>query len=129
MKRLTLIALAVLAGCGTPQEQCIRQNTRDLRVVESLIVETEQNLRRGYALESQTRYDEYWATCYRRSDDPAVAARPYPCLRERSYTVNVPRAIDLNAEERKLDSLREKRAQLASKADAVIRQCQALHPE
>jgi hypothetical protein len=129
MKRLALSALLLLTACGTPQEQCIRQNTRDLRTVERLIIETEENLRRGYALESQTRYDEYWSTCYRRHDDPATPATPYPCLKERSYTVQVPKAIDLNAEARKLDSLREKRAELSRAAQPVIAECRARYPE
>lgn len=32
-----MLALAALAACGTPQEQCINQNTRDLSVLDRLI--------------------------------------------------------------------------------------------
>ena len=63
MKRLLSIALLALAGCGTPQEQCINRNTRDLRTVDRLIVETQGNLQRGYALETVTRYEDFWDTC------------------------------------------------------------------
>ena len=57
MKRLTFLALAALAACGTPQEQCINRNTRDLRTVDRLIAEAEGNLQRGYAYETITVYE------------------------------------------------------------------------
>ena len=63
MKRLTFPVLVLLAACGTPQEQCIRYNTRDLRTVDRLIAETEGNLDRGYAIETITEYEEYWGFC------------------------------------------------------------------
>ena len=37
MKRLMLLPVLFLAACGTPQEQCISANTRDLQVVDRLI--------------------------------------------------------------------------------------------
>ena len=63
MKRLTFLTLAALAACGTPQEQCISCNTRDLRTVDRLIAESEGNLQRGYAYESVTVYEDYWTHC------------------------------------------------------------------
>jgi hypothetical protein len=44
-------------------------------------------------------------------------------------TTQRPKAIDLNAEARKLDSLRVKRKQLARQAESVVAQCKALYPE
>ena len=91
MKRLAFAALAALAGCGTPQEQCINRNTRDLRVVDRLIVETEGNLQRGYALETVTRFEDYWGTCVERvAVGDQIVAQPQTCLRERSYTEERP---------------------------------------
>jgi hypothetical protein len=129
MKRLTLPVLALLAACGTPQEQCISYNTRDLRTVDRLIIETEGNLERGYAFETVTEYDEYWGYCAQpqTTGSPPVPARL--CLRERAITVDRPKAIDLNAEARKLESLKVKRKELARKAEAVIAQCKAEYPE
>ena len=63
MKRLTNTLVLLLVGCGTPQEQCIRYNTRDLRTVDRLIVETQGNLDRGYAIETVTEYEDYWGYC------------------------------------------------------------------
>ena len=63
MKRFALPVLALLAACGTPQEQCINRNTRDLRTVDRLITETEGNLQRGYAYEQITISTPTWVYC------------------------------------------------------------------
>ena len=52
MKRLILAPLLLLTACGTPQEQCISANTRDLQVVDRLIRDSEANLARGYGYEA-----------------------------------------------------------------------------
>ncbi len=130
MKRLTVLALAALAACGTPQEQCINRNTRDLRTVDRLIAEAEGNLQRGYAYETITTYEPEWTYCRRR---PPVEGQPEPpprlCLDERPVSRTRPKAIDLNEEARKLASLRTKRESLARQAEAVIAQCKAEYPE
>jgi hypothetical protein len=129
MKRLTFPVLLLLVACGTPQEQCIRYNTRDLRTVDRLILETQGNLDRGYAIETITQYEDYWGYCAQPQvpDAPPVPARL--CMKERAVIVDRPKAIDLNEEARKLDSLKVKRRELARQAEAVIAQCKAEHPE
>jgi hypothetical protein len=129
MKRLLFPVLALLAACGTPQEQCINANTRDLRTVDRLIVETEGNLERGYAYEQQTIYRDYWDYCPQPQIPGAPPVPPKLCLQERELTVERPKAIDLAEESRKLESLKIKRKELATKAEAVISQCKAMHPE
>ena len=130
MKRLVLLTLATLAACGTPQEQCISRNTRDLRTVDRLIADTEGNLARGYAFETVTVYEDYWAYCPR---PPVAEGQPAPpprlCLDERAVTEKRPKAIDLNDEARKLSSLKEKRTSLARQAEKVIAACKAQYPE
>jgi hypothetical protein len=130
MKRLAFPALVLLAACGTPQEQCISRNTRDLRTVDRLIAESEGNLDRGYAYETVTVYEDYWAWC---PAPPVPAGQPVPpprmCLEDRAVTEQRPKAIDLNEEARKLDSLKVKRKELARRAEAVIAQCKAEYPE
>lgn len=130
MKRLILLSLGLFAGCGTPQEQCISRNTRDLRTVDRLIAETQGNLDRGYAFETITVYEDYWTSC----PQPPVTEGQTPlpprlCLDERPVTEQRAKAIDLNEEARKLDSLKVKRRQLAKAAEAVIAQCKAEYPE
>ena len=130
MKRLTFLTLAALAACGTPQEQCISRNTRDLRTVDRLIAESEGNLQRGYAYESVTVYEDYWTHCPM-PRPPAGEPPPKPrmCLDERPVTEQRPKAIDLDEEARKLASLKEKRKSLVRQAEAVIAQCKAQYPE
>jgi hypothetical protein len=130
MKRLALAVLALLAACGTPQEQCIARGTRDLRTVDRLIAETQGNLDRGYAIETVTEYESYWTTCYaHRTVDGAPVLRPRLCLEDRPVTVERPKAIDPAAEARTLDSLKARRRDLARAAEPVIAQCRAAHPE
>ncbi len=130
MKRLLLLTFVALAACGTPQEQCISRNTRDLRTVERLIAESEGNLQRGYAFETVTVYEDYWTYCERPAPaEGEPAPPPRLCMDERAVTESRPKAIDLNEETRKLDSLRAKRQQLTRQAEAVIAQCKAQYPE
>lgn len=135
MKRaLLLLPLALLAACGTPQERCISRVTRDLRVVDRLIDESQSNLARGYALEDRTDYRPEWVEC----GPPVVVVteggekivRPgRHCFEQVPYTVTVPVAIDLAHERRKLDQLTAKRRQLARQAETAIAQCRVLYPE
>jgi len=130
MKRLVFLTLATLAACGTPQEQCISRNTRDLRTVDRLIAEAEGNLARGYAFETVTVYEDYWTYCAQpRPAEGQPAPPPRLCLDERPVTTQRPKAIDLRDEARKLEGLKAKRVELARAANAVIAQCKAEYPE
>jgi hypothetical protein len=136
MKRAALVSLALLAACGTPQEQCIDRATRELRTVEGLIAETQANLDRGYALETITVWDEVWEWCYPPPPPPPADGSPPPpppppqmCRDEVARQVERPKAIDLAEEARKLDQLVAKRRQLARAAEPAIAQCRAEFPE
>lgn len=133
MRRLILSLPLFLIACGTPQEQCIARNTRDLRTVEALIAEAEGNLARGYALVKEEISFPAFEPCYRPGKVTPDNPQPQPVLttcRTRSYhTVTKPQAIELQAEARKLAQLKEKRAQLARAADKVVAQCRAAYPE
>ena len=130
MKRLTFLALAALAACGTPQEQCISRNTRDLRTVDRLINESEVNLKRGYAYETITVYEDYWRSCPGPRAAPGEPpSPPRMCLDRRPELEQRPKAIDLNEEARKLASLKERRKSLALQAQKVIAACKAQYPE
>lgn len=135
MPRLsTLTALlttaALLAACGTPQEQCINRNTRDLRTVSKLIDETRTNLQRGYAIEEYTVLLPVWDYCPTEPVADGEAPKPRRlCLEDRAETRTRPVAIDLAAESAKLEGLLAKRDQLAAEAEPVIAQCRAQYPE
>jgi hypothetical protein len=121
--------LFALATCGTPQEQCIARETRDLRVVERLIAETEGNLQRGYALEEVVIERTVWVDCTPRVKKGDPAPERKLCLDDESETITRPKAIDLAAEQRTLDSLLVKRRDLQRGAERVIAACKAAYPE
>ena len=127
MKRLLLL-LPLLAACGTPQEQCIARVTRDLRVVDRLIAETETNINRGYAMEEVTVWRMEWVVCA----PPKPGMKPPPprmCMDREPDTVLRPKAIDIAEESRKLKQLKDKRAQLSRDATPLIEQCRIAYPE
>jgi hypothetical protein len=132
MRRITIATFClILAACGTPQEQCINRETRDLRVVNRLIAETEGNLARGYAFEEYTTFETAYVRCGFDPDDgdPATPRRPRLCLDRVPETERRPVAIDLGAEQRKLDSLLAKRRDLELQSARVVAACKAAYPE
>ena len=132
-RNLTLTALAclTLAACGTPQQQCVAQNTREYRAVSRLLSEVEANLARGYAWEERTVTRAEWDDCpYRVRDRDGNRRIGYrPCLRDVSDTERYRVAIDPAAEQRKAANLRERGAALSVRAEAALRACRAAHPE
>ena len=74
MKPLILPVLLILFACGTPQEQCIAGSTRDARVVNDLIRETEANLARGYALETGIEMKPDRCTMNKSSGQPSTGS-------------------------------------------------------
>lgn len=137
MRRLiALIALSLLAACATPQQRCIAEATQDLRVVDRLIAETEATLARGYALEQERSSRLTWTTCTRRVPRHAPDGTRLPdeivsymCMENVPVTVTRPRAVDLDAERKKLATLKRKRTELARAAVAATAQCRATYPE
>lgn len=121
------LPLALFTACGTPQEQCIRQATSELRTITRLANETERNILRGYALETVQEVRVEQTTCRGENEDGTQFT--FEC--EETRTVDRTRrvAIDLNAEQAKLDSLRERQAQLTRQAESGIAACQAAYPE
>lgn len=128
---IALGALVLLVGCGTPQERCINSATRDLRIVNRLIANTETNLKRGYALEEVEVTRWRWVVCKRAvAATPTTPAQPAQmCFRDYDYTVTRPKAINLADERQKLAELQKKRRELNKEASKVIAQCKVIHPE
>jgi len=124
----------LLAGCGTPREQCIDRATRELATVGALIAESRANLRRGYAYQSVTVSRPDWRICDwivppPRPDGTPVPARPRYCLETVTDTVPRPVPIDPVAEQRKLDNLLARRKVLNRDAAAAVEACKAAYPE
>ena len=124
---LILLPLAALAACATPREQCINAAVRDTRVLSALVAETEGNIARGYALSTEQEVRTVRTTCRGQNEDGTTFL--FPCEEVQTVDRTVPVAIDLNAEQAKLASLRARLAAERASADATVAQCRAIHPE
>ena len=127
MRLITLALLPLLAACVTPREACIANAGSDLRVINSLIGTTRGNLARGFAIETQQKIREVNTTCATELPDGTIIRTE--CEKVDIRDVQVPVAIDLNAERAKLSSLEERQRQLQINAEAVRQQCIAANPE
>lgn len=136
MRRILLSGLGLLAACGTPQEQCIARQTRDLRILDRLITETQGNLDRGFALEQVEVFQTRWVTCAPPPPPPFVEGVPPPpppqprlCLDDVVETETRAKAINLTEEAQKLASMKAKRKSLAKAAEPAIAACRNAYPE
>ncbi|WP_322893963.1 MULTISPECIES: hypothetical protein [unclassified Yoonia] len=124
---LIILPLLALAACATPREQCISQATRDLRVLNNLVSETQANLARGYALDEQQQVRTIRKTCRGQNSDGTTFR--YRCDETESFTTTRPVAIDLNVEQAKMNSLLQRQQQQRAASDQTVLQCIAIHPE
>lgn len=132
MRRLSVLVLIGLAACGTPQEQCINRETREIRQLQNLLNQVEGNLARGYAYEEYEVPMTRWEVCgYDRITrrDGSVIEKPRMCLEDYTVTRQREVAIDPSAESRKAEGLRKKIKQLTPHAQAMIAACKAQYPE
>lgn len=124
-----LLTLALLAACGTPQEQCIRRETSELRKVDRLLAEVRANLDRGYALRTETYSIPVREVCeVTRDADGKIIDRDY-CWKTETRTRQVPEAIDPQAEQRKAQALERQRRTLVRESAAAIEACKLAYPE
>lgn len=136
MKRLVIVPILVLTACGTPQEQCIGRESREVRILDRLITETQGNLDRGYALEKVETTRDRWVLCAPPPQPPPVEGAPPPeppkpqmCLDEVTETEIRPKAINLVTEAETLAALKAKRAAMAKALAPAIASCKAAYPE
>lgn len=124
MRHLLLLPLILLVACATPREKCIAAATKDIRVLDRLIAESQGNIQRGYGydIERYTRWD--FVICGRRKN----GAFHY-CWEPVDRTRRVPVAVDLTEEQRRLDSMVRKRAELERSVGPRIAACSATFPE
>ncbi|WP_138465005.1 hypothetical protein [Poseidonocella sp. HB161398] len=108
MRALFLPALLLLAACGTPQDRCSSNLTREERRLDRLIAETRATLARGYDYETEYRDVNVGMTLCNRG--PNIGW----CLDQRTQPVRRPVAIDPESEKRKLDALLLRREKLGT---------------
>ncbi len=129
MKRIVIPALLILTGCATPQERCINTATRDMKIVDQLIAESEATLARGYALESQIVYRTDFQDCTPRATVDYPKPQPKMCMVDVPETITRPKAVDLAAEKAKLNALRAKSKVQSTAAAQAIAQCRKQYPK
>ncbi len=122
-----LLPVLALAACQTPREACLSQGSQELRTVESLIRETEGNLRRGYAIETEQEVEVIRTTCEVELEDGTEGT--VPCDRTDVDEVERPVAIDFEQERAQLASLFEQRGRLLAQQEARQQACVATYPE
>ncbi|MFO1175849.1 MAG: hypothetical protein U1E48_11740 [Paracoccaceae bacterium] len=127
---LVLAPLVLLAACGTPQERCIRSGTDELRKVDRMIAETQNNLARGYSYQDETIVTHSWEPCF--DGFGGFGARPGMrgmCLEPDETTIRRSVPIDPAAETRKLEYLKARRKELLPAANQTVASCKASYPE
>ncbi|MCA0272032.1 MAG: hypothetical protein LCH69_08200 [Proteobacteria bacterium] len=125
-----LVLPLLLAACGTPQEQCIRPYTKELRQVDALIAETRANLARGYGYREDRVTDWDYEPCYwGRSVTPGGISSRSMCWEPYERTVRTAVAVDPASEERKLAALTQRRTTLAKRIGPAVAACKAQYPE
>ncbi len=124
---ILLLPVLAVTACATPQEQCLGKVTREARINASLIDQTQANINRGFGLRTEERVREVRSFCRGETESgETVVTR---CEKVRVDKVQVPVALDLNAERAKLASLIQQRDRLARATEAGVAQCRALYPE
>lgn len=115
-----LSALAILAACATPRQQCEARATQDLRIVNRLIEESRAIVERGYAIETVEDERLRYTFCVDRDGNRTLC-----WVRDRDIRTR-PVAVNLDEERAKLASLFKKKEELEVRARAAIEACAAL---
>ncbi len=123
MRNLFLGLPLLLAACASPYQNCVASATRDIRILDQLIAQTRANISRGYAIRTEDYFDTEEQVCGEVDGKPVYCELPVAQERE------VPVAIDLKAEQAKLQSLLKARNEKAARAVTLAEQCRQLHPE
>lgn len=124
MKHLAILpALAILAACATPQQQCINTASNEARTIRKAISTAQGNIGRGYAIHSHTETFDVPTVCY------DSASKPYRCYETEFRTVETPVSINVVEERRKLASLQKRLPAATRQMNAGVASCQAQFPE
>lgn len=140
MRTLLIAPLLLLSACADPLELCKQDAVKDLRIVQALIADTQATLDRGYAIQTETRAVNYTSFCLSNGHGghghgPKHGRKNAPkhpqftfCNHTQPVITKTPVAVDLDAERRKLTSLRRKEAELARESDLSKQRCELAHP-
>lgn len=124
---LPFLALAAVAACATPREQCISDANRGLATLDRLIATTQGNINRGFGLAEVQDVRVLRTTCEGTNEDGSTFR--FPCEETETFTRQEPVSINIAEERTKLAQLQQRRAEQGRAAQQRIQQCVAIHPE
>lgn len=117
-----LLALGLLAACGTPLEQCLSSASADLRTLETERAQRQRNLERGYALEPRL------GPVLPRVCGMTQGGRPIYCPGFADRWEDVPVPINRRIEERRIALLDQLIAEERRRAAPAQAACRAQFP-
>ena len=124
MKHFAILpALAILAACATPQEQCINTASNEVRSIRKGISTAQGNVARGYAIYRSTQSYQVPDICYD-SDE-----KPYRCFETEYRTIETPVTINVAEERRKLANLKKRLPAAMRQMNAGVASCRTQFPE
>ncbi|MFT6104278.1 MAG: hypothetical protein ACJA1E_000697 [Paracoccaceae bacterium] len=127
MKYAPLLVIVLLAACGTPLERCVSRETREIRIVDSLIFEVRNVLARGYKIEREEfRTSEYQLCEVEKDVDGEIISRHF-CWKQVTQYRDKAVSVDLDEERRKLKQLEVRREILVQLSGSAIEQCKATY--
>ena len=123
----TLVPLLALAACATPRQACIADATRDLGQITRQVAQAQDNIARGYAIDSRDEVRLERDTCRGETDDGVGFT--YECVTPRTVRVPVRVPINALAEQARLQSLLTQQAALQAQSQPAVQACIATYPE
>ena len=128
MSRLAVLAfIPLVAACTSPQKACETAALKDLRTIDALIAETEQNIARGYGVEVETVRSPNFRYCFGSRSGGRTSVGIVLCNDTYDRRVERPVALDLAEEEAKLASLKARRPATAERAAKGVAACRDYH--
>ncbi|MEL6519636.1 MAG: hypothetical protein AAFQ66_01650 [Pseudomonadota bacterium] len=121
---LAILSLAVVAGCATPQERCIRQETQELSTVLSLLSKVDGNLARGYAIEREPYSVPIYQVCSTSRNKDGKLVQDH-CWKNETFFRDKEVPIDPASESRKRQALQDRARTLERQSAAGVARCKA----
>ena len=125
MRAITILSATAVIGlsaCINEYEQCVRNNSKDLNVVNELISKSQTTLSRGYGFETLISTEVQEVICLTALGEQAT------CLVEVGTTYQSPVAVDLDVERRKLSQLLAQQKVLQTRLAQATKACAATYP-
>lgn len=125
---MMILILLTLAACATTEQRCVKKASYDLRTVDALIAETEASIARGFTYATEpSPFNGGWGFCTG-GGGGRYGGGMLMCTNTANQTVQVPVAVDVDEQKRKLASLKAKRAELQQSTSSAVQACQIAAP-